>query len=71
MNVARIAAQLAGLPDSTSAMTVNRFCSSGLQSIALASTNVDCGLNEVILAGGAESMSQVPMEGMSFDPIRG
>ena len=63
MNVARIAALRAGLPVSTSAMTINRFCSSGLQSIALAAERIMAGFAHVILAGGAESMSLVPMGG--------
>ncbi len=68
MNVARIAALRAGLPDHCSAMTVNRFCSSGLQTIALATQAVRSGCNEVVVAGGAESMSMVPMEGFHFAP---
>lgn len=68
MNVARIASQLAGLPDQTSSMTINRFCSSGLQSIALATQAIDTGHNEVVIAGGTESMSLVPMEGNHFSP---
>ena len=63
MNVARIAALRAGMPITTSAMTVNRFCSSGLQSIALAAERIMAGFADVILAGGTESMSLVPMGG--------
>src|SRR5216683_2831017 len=63
MNVARIAALRAGLPVETSAMTINRFCSSGLQAIALAADRVRGGGAEVIVAGGTESMSMVPMGG--------
>ena len=63
MNVARIAALRAGLPVSTSAMTVNRFCASGLQSIAMAADRIRGGGAEVIIAGGTESMSMVPMGG--------
>ena len=63
MNVARIAALRAGLPVSTSAMTVNRFCASGLQSIAMAADRIRGGSAEVIVAGGTESMSMVPMGG--------
>ena len=63
MNVARIAALRAGLPITTSAMTINRFCSSGLQSIALAAERIMAGFADVILAGGTESMSLVPMGG--------
>src|SRR5260370_40954220 len=60
MNVARIAALRAGLPVETSAMTINRFCSSGLQAIALAAERIRSGSAEVIVAGGTESMSMVP-----------
>jgi acetyl-CoA acyltransferase len=63
MNVARIASLRAGLPITASAMTVNRFCASGLQSIALAADRIRGGGAEVILAGGTESMSMVPMGG--------
>jgi acetyl-CoA acyltransferase len=68
MNVARIAALRAGLPVETSAMTVNRFCSSGLQAIALASERIRSGSAEVIVAGGTESMSMVPMGGNKISP---
>ncbi len=68
MNVARIASLRAGLPDHVSAMTINRFCSSGLQSIALAAQNIALGMNRVVVAGGVESMSRVPMEGHHFSP---
>jgi acetyl-CoA acyltransferase len=63
MNVARIASMRAGLPVEISAMTVNRFCASGLQSIALAAERIRGGGAEVIVAGGTESMSMVPMGG--------
>src|SRR6201996_8167002 len=63
MNVARIAALRAGLPLESSAMTVNRQCASGLQSIAMAADRIRGGGAEVILAGGTESMSMVPMGG--------
>jgi acetyl-CoA acyltransferase len=63
MNVARIAALRAGLPVESSAMTINRFCSSGLQSIAMAAERIMLGSAEVIVAGGTESMSMVPMGG--------
>jgi acetyl-CoA acyltransferase len=59
MNVARIAATLAGLPNTVSAMTVNRFCSSGLQAIALAAEHIQSGMADVCVAGGTESMSRV------------
>src|SRR6202167_3722302 len=63
MNVARIASLRAGLPVGASAMTVNRFCASGLQSIAMAADRIRGGGAEVIVAGGTESMSMVPMGG--------
>src|SRR4249920_3714276 len=63
MNVARIGALLAGLPDSVPAQTVNRFCSSGLQAVALAADRIRLGEAGLVLAGGVESMSMVPMMG--------
>jgi acetyl-CoA acyltransferase len=63
INVARIAALRAGLPVEVSAMTINRFCSSGLQSIALAADRIAAGGAEVIIAGGTESMTMIPMGG--------
>ncbi|MBZ5541684.1 MAG: acetyl-CoA C-acyltransferase [Acidobacteriia bacterium] len=68
MNVARIASLRAGLPVECSAMTINRFCSSGLQAIAIAAERIRCGAAEVILAGGTESMSLVPMGGNKISP---
>src|SRR5258707_11759946 len=68
MNVARIAALRAGLQVETSAMTINRFCSSGLQAIALAADRIRGGGAEVIVAGGTESMSMVPMGGNKISP---
>jgi acetyl-CoA acyltransferase len=68
MNVARIAALRAGLPVELSAMTINRFCSSGLQSISMAAERIMVGSSEVILAGGTESMSMVPMGGNKVAP---
>src|SRR5260221_79886 len=68
MNVARIAALRAGLPVETSAMTVNRFCSSGLQAIALGAERIRGGGAQVIIAGGTESMSLVPMGGNKISP---
>jgi acetyl-CoA acyltransferase len=67
-NVARVASLRAGLPVSCSAMTINRFCSSGLQSIALGSERILAGFADVIVAGGAESMSMIPMGGYHFSP---
>ena len=63
MNVARIASLRAGLPVECSAMTINRFCSSGLQSIAMAADRIMSGGSDVILAGGVESMTMIPMGG--------
>ena len=63
MNVARIGVLLAGLPDSVAAQTINRFCSSGLQAVALAADQVRLGNADLVLAGGTESMSMVPMMG--------
>ncbi|OAN44855.1 acetyl-CoA acetyltransferase [Chloroflexus islandicus] len=68
LNVARVAAQRAGLPDSVCGVTVNRFCSSGLQTIAMAAYQIMAGQNEVVVAGGTESMSMVPMSGNKFSP---
>jgi acetyl-CoA acyltransferase len=68
MNVARIASLRAGLPVETSAMTINRFCSSGLQAIAIAAERILAGHAEVIVAGGVESMSYVPMGGNKISP---
>jgi len=68
MNVARIASLRAGLPPEVSAITINRFCSSGLQSIAFAAERIQCGSAEVVAAGGTESMSMVPMAGHKFSP---
>jgi len=63
MNVARIGVLLAGLPDTVPGMTINRFCSSGLQAIALAADRIRLGEADLMLAGGTESMSMVPMMG--------
>jgi len=68
MNMGRIVAQKAGLPDSVPGATVNRFCSSGLQTIAMATQAIMAGHADVIVAGGTESMSQVPMTGFFFQP---
>jgi acetyl-CoA acyltransferase len=67
-NVARVATLRAGLPVTVSAMTVNRFCSSGLQAIALASERVLAGSAEVVIAGGTETMSMIPIGGYHFSP---
>jgi acetyl-CoA acyltransferase len=68
MNVARQAAWLAGLPKETSAVTINRFCSSGLQAIAFAAERVMTGWSDCIVAGGVESMSLIPMGGNVIRP---
>ena len=66
MNVARSAALLAGYPDTVPGMTINRFCSSGVQSVAMAADRIASGDADVIVAGGVESMSMVPMGGNKF-----
>ncbi|MEO5962180.1 MAG: acetyl-CoA C-acyltransferase [Thermomonas sp.] len=63
MNVARIGVLLAGLPNTIAAQTINRFCSSGLQAVALAADQIRLGNSDLMLAGGTESMSMVPMMG--------
>src|SRR6202795_3276388 len=68
LNVARIASLRAGIPVQASAVTVNRFCSSGLQAIAFAAERVMCGFASTIVAGGTESMSLVPMGGHKQAP---
>jgi acetyl-CoA acyltransferase len=68
MNVARIASLRAGLPVEASAMTINRFCSSGLQAIAMAAERIMLGHADVIVAGGTESMTMVPMGGNKISP---
>ncbi|RNF39320.1 acetyl-CoA C-acetyltransferase [Planococcus salinus] len=68
MNIARNIGALAGLPDTTPAVTINRFCSSGLQSIAFAAERIMVGHAEAIIAGGVESMSMVPMMGNVLRP---
>src|ERR1700756_3379317 len=68
MNVARIASLRAGLPVEVSAVTINRFCSSGLQAIAMAAERIMAGGAEIIVAGGTESMSMIPMGGNKISP---
>ena len=68
MNMARVAALRAGLPDAVPGVTINRFCSSGLQAIAMAADRIRSGSAQIILAGGAESMSMIPMAGYKFAP---
>jgi acetyl-CoA acyltransferase len=69
MNYARILGVGAGLPISSSAMTINRFCSSGVQAIADATAKIRAGWSDVIIAGGCESMSHIPMGGSIFRPL--
>lgn len=70
MNVARLAGILAGLPETVAGVTVNRFCASSLQAINMAAQNIMLGLGDVIIAGGVESMSRIPMGGFnaSYNP---
>src|SRR5690349_23695716 len=68
MNVARIASLRAGLPVEVSAMTINRFCASGLQAIAIAAERIIADGCEVVVAGGTESMSMIPMGGNKISP---
>lgn len=67
-NMARIAAIRAGLPDAVPGVTINRFCSSGLQAIAMAAEKIRAGGAHIVLAGGSESMSMLPMSGNRFVP---
>lgn len=71
VNVARVATLLAGLPNTTPAVTVNRLCSSGLQAIAYAAERIQLGLSDIVLAGGVESMTMIPFNSdrYSFNPI--
>ena len=73
LNIGRVAAQKAGLPDEVPGMTVNRFCSSGLQAISIACERIMVGQSDIIIAGGVESMSLIPMGGnmMMVDPEMG
>jgi acetyl-CoA acyltransferase len=68
MNMARVAALRAGFPDTVPGVTINRFCSSGLQAIAMAAEKIRSGGAELIIAGGSESMSLLPMSGHKFAP---
>ena len=68
LNIARIASLRAGIPVEASAVTINRFCSSGLQSIAFAAERIMCGFARAVMAGGTESMSMVPMGGNKVAP---
>ena len=68
MNVARMAAFCGGLPDSVPAMTINRFCSSGLEAQAIAASKIEAGFFDIAIAGGLESMSLIPMTGYNVSP---
>ncbi len=68
MNVARIIGMRAGLPNTVPGVTVNRFCSSGLQTIAMAAQQVMTGMADVVIAGGVETMSMIPMGGYNISP---
>ncbi|MCG6879865.1 MAG: thiolase family protein [Deltaproteobacteria bacterium] len=68
LNLGRVLVMSMGWPDRIPGMTVNRFCSSGLQSIAIAAEKIMCGFSEVVVAGGVESMSQIPMGGSMMYP---
>ncbi|MBB6099214.1 acetyl-CoA acyltransferase [Deinobacterium chartae] len=68
LNIARLAGLRAGLPDQVGGVTINRFCASGLQTIAMAAAAIQTGMNDVLLAGGVESMSAVPMSGHNPRP---
>ena len=68
MNIGRIAAMKAGLPVEVPGQTINRFCSSGLQTIAMAAERIMCGFADCIVAGGVESMSCVPLGGLKYAP---
>ena len=68
LNMGRVIGLRAGLPGSVAAQTVNRFCSSGLQTIALAGQQIMSGMGDIIVAGGVESMSAVPMRGHNYSP---
>jgi acetyl-CoA acyltransferase len=68
MNMARLVALRAGLPVTTAGMTINRFCSSGLQAIAIAAQQIMTGQHDVVVAGGTESLSLVPMQGNKYAP---
>ncbi len=68
MNIARIAIQRAGLPETLPGVTVNRFCASGLEAVAIGAQRILSGAAELVIAGGTESMSQVPMGGFKLSP---
>ena len=67
-NLGRVLVMSMGWPDRIPGMTVNRFCSSGLETIAIAANRIMCGFNDIVVAGGVESMSQIPMGGVKMSP---
>ena len=71
LNIARVSSMLGGLPEETAGLTINRFCSSGLQAVALAAGSIGAGWNDFVIAGGVESMTMVPMTGnkLSASPV--
>jgi len=71
MNIGKVLACMAGLPETTSGLTVNRFCSSGLQTVAYGTMQVALGISDCVIAGGVESMSSVPMGGFNLSPNYG
>lgn len=71
MNMARVGLLLAGLPDVVSGQTINRFCSSGLQAIAIGAQSIMCGFTDVVICGGVECTSTVPMTGVKMSPHPG
>jgi len=68
MNMARISCQRAGLPETVPGVTINRFCASGLEAIAMGAQRIMSGMADIVIAGGTESMSQVPMGGFKMAP---
>ena len=68
MNLARVSCQRAGLPDTVPGVTINRFCASGLEAIAMGAQRIMSGMADIVIAGGTESMSQVPMGGFKMAP---
>jgi len=68
LNIGRVIVRHSGLPDEVPGYVINRFCSSGLQAIALAAQNIMCGWNDIVIAGGVEAMSRVPMGGFINRP---
>jgi len=68
MNIARVAQARAGIPDSDPRITINRFCSSGIESLAIAASKIRTGLIQIAVSGGVESMSRIPMSGLKFAP---